>query len=74
MVKRPVARGNSTTRVALSYAPQRLEETIHALTAESIEESLSEIEIAFQQHFDLKARDRLKNSVEHEGVHAQEAD
>ena len=59
MAKRTTARASSG-HFSLTYAPQRLEEAIEALTHESIEQSLGEIEIAFQRHFAVEKPTKRK--------------
>lgn len=57
MTKRHLARASSRPRFPLTHAPQRLEEAIQALTNESIEDSLEEIEAAFRKHFAAQQRE-----------------
>lgn len=62
-MRRHTLRANSGSYLRSASAPQRLEDVIQALTNESIEESLDEIEIAFVKRFGTKhgpVRERKK--------------
>jgi hypothetical protein len=62
-MKRHTLRASAGSYLRSAHAPERLEDEIQALTNESIEKSLDEIEIAFLRRFGTKqgpARERKK--------------